>query len=439
MSRSVFGGAATSGIHTPHLKNTRDCETTELLRPKRVTLLMAQHIGAPAKPCVEKGQRVFVGTLVGEAQGFVSANIHASVSGEVSDITEVLTPTGARSQAVVIESDGLFERDGALKAPYVNGPQGLVEAARASGLVGLGGAGFPSHVKLSIPEGAEVDTLLINAAECEPYITSDYREMIESPKSIVNGVRTVREILELPRAIIAVEDNKPLAIEILTRFAAYKDIEVLPLKSSYPQGAEKVLITNATGRVVPAGKLPSDAGCLVMNVGSISFLSRYLESGMPLVNKRLTVDGDAVAKSCNMLVPIGTPVGDIIEAAGGWIADCERLLFGGPMMGTAIYDLETPVCKNNNALLALTKKQVSIPRENPCIRCGRCVEACPMSLSPVDIQLAYERGETEELGELGVMNCIECGSCTFVCPAKRSITQTMRLSKGELRKAAKKK
>lgn len=426
-------------IHVPHLKHTRDCETVELLRPERVTLLMSQHIGAPAQPCVEKGDKVYVGAAVGKAQGFVSADVHSSVSGEVKDIIELTTPTGARSKAVVVESDGLFEPDGEIKPPYVSDAKSLVAAIQHSGLVGLGGAGFPTHVKLSIPEGAEVDTLLINAAECEPYITSDYREMIEAPKSIVNGVRTVRDLLGLKRAIIAVEDNKPLAIEILNRFAAYKDIEIVPLKSSYPQGAEKVLITNVTGRVVPAGKLPSDAGVIVLNVGSVSFISNYLDTGMPLVNKRLTVDGGAVAKSCNLLVPIGTAVSDVIDAAGGYLGDCARLLMGGPMMGTALYDDSFPILKNNNAILALSAKEISIPRENPCIRCGRCVDACPMSLSPADIQLAYESADIAEVNALGTMNCIECGSCTFVCPAKRSITQTMRLCKGELRKAAKKK
>ena len=426
-------------IHVPHLKNTRDCETVELLHPERVTLLMSQHIGAPAQPCVEKGQRVYVGTPVGRAQGFVSADVHSSVSGTVEDITEITTPMGTRSQAVVVASDGLFESDPAIKPPYVNDAKSLVAAIQSSGLVGLGGAGFPTHVKLSVPEGAEVDTLLINAAECEPYITSDYREMIENPKRVVNGVRSVRELLGLKRAIIGIEDNKPLAIEILTRFAAYKDIEIASLKSSYPQGAEKVLITNVTGRVVPAGKLPSDAGVVVLNVGTVSCISNYLETGMPLVSKRLTVDGGAVAKSCNMLVPIGTPIKDVIDAAGGYLGDCARLLMGGPMMGTAIYDDSFPVLKNNNAILALSKKEISLPLEGPCIRCGRCVDACPMSLSPVDIQLAFENKDIASVSALGTMNCIECGSCTFVCPAKRSITQTMRLCKGELRKAAKKK
>ncbi|MEG0752019.1 MAG: electron transport complex subunit RsxC [Oscillospiraceae bacterium] len=439
MRNSLFRPLGVPSIRVPHLKNTRDCETTALLEPKQVTLLLSQHIGAPAKLCVEKGQKVYVGTLVGEAQGFVSANVHSSVSGVVAEIREVITPTGARVVGVAVDSDGEFTPDPSIRPPRVSDAETLVAAIAQSGLVGLGGAGFPTHVKLKIPEGANVDTLLINAAECEPYITSDYREMIEFPKRIVNGVRTVSELLGLSRAIIAVEDNKPLAVEILTRFAAYKNIEVVTLKSSYPQGAEKVLITNATGRVVPSGKLPSDAGVLVLNVGTISFISNYLETGMPLVSKRITVDGDAVARSCNMLVPIGTPIKDIIESAGGYLGECARLLMGGPMMGTALYSDEFPLLKNNNAVLALSPWQISLPKENPCIRCGRCGDSCPMSLSPVEIQQAYEVGDIASIGKLGAANCIECGSCTFVCPAKRSITQTMRLCKEALRKAAKKK
>ncbi len=428
-----------SSISVPHYKNTKDCITTELFHPKQVTLLLSQHIGKPAELCVEKGQQVFVGTPVGTASGFVSAAVHSSVSGTVSAITEVITPTGARATGVVVDSDGLFTREPNIQPPSVSNADELVKAVAASGCVGLGGAGFPTHVKLSIPKGASVDTLLVNAAECEPYITSDYREIIEFPKQIVNGMRTIRELLHLSRAVIAVEDNKPLAVEILERFAAYKDIEVVTLKSSYPQGAEKVLITNVTGREVPAGKLPSDAGVLVMNVTTVSFISAYLETGMPLVQKRITVDGDAVERACNMLVPIGTPIKDILEYCGTDMSKCAKLLMGGPMMGTALYSDNFPLLKNNNAILALSAAQTYVPKENPCIRCGRCVEACPMNLSPVEIQDAFERDDVETLQSYGVMNCIECGSCTFVCPAKRSITQTMRLSKGAVRKAASKK
>lgn len=413
--------------------------TSELLHPKQVTLLLSQHIGKPAVACVQKGDRVYVGTLVGRADGFVSANVHSSVSGTVSALTEIVNPMGARVQAVVVDSDGEFTPDPAIQPPAVEDAKQLVAAISQSGLVGLGGAGFPTHVKLSIPEGAQVDTLVINGAECEPFITSDYREMVENPKGIINGVRTVSNLLGLKKAVIAVEENKPLAIEMLTRFAQYKEIQVVSLPSTYPQGAEKVLITNVTGRQVPAGKLPADAGCVVLNAGTVSFIAQYLETGMPLVNKRITVDGGAVRKGCNLLVPIGTPIKDVIEAAGGYMGECKKLLMGGPMMGTALYTDDFPLLKNNNAILALSADQISVARDNPCIRCGRCVEACPMSLSPAEIQVSLENKDVEEMQSLGVMNCIECGSCSYVCPAKRSITQMMRLAKGEVRKAGSKK
>ncbi len=429
--------AAVRTIRVPHHKDTENCATKPLLRPAEVTLLMAQHIGAPAKVCVEKGARVFVGTRVGEAVGFVSADVHSSVSGTVKAITNVLTPTGQQSPAVVIESDGEFASDPALAPPEVTDAASLVEAVSHSGLVGLGGAGFPTHVKLSVPKGARVDTLVVNGAECEPYITSDYRTMLEDADALIDGALTVKKHLALSRVIIAVEDNKPAALALL-REKADGRYEVMALKSSYPQGAEKVLIANATGRVVPAGKLPSDAGVLVLNVGTAAFLHHYLKTGMPLVKKRVTVAGDAVAQPCNLFAPVGTPISELIKAAGGCAREPQKLLMGGPMMGTALYTDEFPLLKNNNAILALTSGSVNVSKDNPCIRCGRCVDTCPVRLAPAEIQVACDAHDVELMTALGALNCMECGCCTFVCPAKRSITQIMRLAKLEIRKAAKK-
>lgn len=439
MKKSFFSKAGIHGVAVPHRKYTQDSENTELIRPGRVTLLMSQHIGAPAVPCVKKGDGVYVGTLVGEAKGFVSANIYSSVSGTVADVADVVTAQGSHCQAVIVDSNGEFTSDPGLTAPEVTDAKSLIDAVRAAGLVGLGGAGFPTHVKLSLPEGSHVDTLLINAAECEPYITSDYREMIDFPERIIKGVQIIRDTLGLERAIIAVEDNKPQAIETLKRFAGYKNIEVVSLKSRYPQGAEKVLITNVTGRVVPAGKLPADAGCIVMNVTSVSSFANFVETGMPIVSHRVTVAGGAITNPGNYMVPIGTSISEVIEAAGGYSKDCARLLLGGPMMGNAIYDDSLPTTKTTNAVLALSADEMYVPVNGPCIRCGKCNDHCPVNLSPAEIQLAYECGDIQLVGNLGVNNCIECGSCSFVCPAKRSVTQTMRLCKAALRKEAAKK
>ncbi|MEA5051527.1 MAG: electron transport complex subunit RsxC [Oscillospiraceae bacterium] len=425
------------GVSVPHCKTTQDCATRPLLQPDEVTLVMAQHAGKPAVVCVEKGAAVCVGTKVGAADGFVSADIHSSVSGTVKAVTTVLTPTGLHAAAVVVESDGKFTPDPSIAPPSVHDAASLVEALSHSGIVGLGGAGFPTHVKLSVPQGAKVDTLIINGAECEPYITSDCRTMLEEADAVLDGALAVGKYLGLSRIVVAIEENKPDAIALL-REKANGRCEVLCLKSSYPQGAEKVLIYNVTGRVVPAGKLPSDAGTLVLNVGTAAAIAHYLATGMPLVSRRVTVAGDAVTDPCNLLAPVGTSIKALVDAAGGYAGEVEVLLMGGPMMGTALYTDDFPLLKNNNAILALTKNSTDLPKNEPCIRCGRCVDTCPMRLSPAEVQTAYEQHDVEMMNELGALNCMECGCCTYVCPAKRSITQTMRLAKLAIRKAAKK-
>ena len=421
------------GTHVPHHKETQDSVTRELISPPTVTLLMSQHIGAPAQPCVQKGDEVFVGTVVGRAQGFVSADIHSSVSGKVKDIIDFMLPTGNRCEAVVVESDGAFTPDPGLKPPVVTTAEELRDAVQRSGIVGLGGAGFPTHVKLAPPKDKVIDTLIINAAECEPYITSDYREMMESPESIIAGIELVKRLFSIPRAVIGIENNKPAAVELLRPLAAQHGIEVQVLRTDYPQGAEKVLIANVARRAVPMGKLPADVGVMMLNVGTVSAIYRYTQTGMPLVKKRLTVDGDAVGQRCNIWVPIGTPISYLIEQCGGFTADPEKLIMGGPMMGVALYTAEYPVQKNTNAILAF--EHVALTQNHPCIRCGRCLDACTMHLSPAEIQTYYETGDLEGAAKLSVLSCIECGCCTFVCPAKRPITQIMRVTKLELRKA----
>lgn len=421
------------GIRVPHNKGTKDCATRGLISPPFVVLPMSQHIGAPATPCVKKGDRVFVGTVVGRANGFVSADVHSSVSGTVREVSPFLMPNGARSEAVVIDSDGEFTPEPALRAPEVETAEQLSQAVAASGIVGLGGAGFPTHVKLSPPKNCVIDTLIINGAECEPYITSDFRGIVEEPESIVEGIKLVKRLLRIPRAVIALEDNKPEAAEILRPLLKESGIELLMLPTSYPQGAEKVLIANVTGRAVPVGKLPADAGVVVLNVGTVASIHKYVKTGMPLVSKRVTVDGDAVSEPCNIFVPVGTPVSFLIECCGGYKTPPKKLIMGGPMMGVALYSGDYPVQKNTNAILALS--QIELTGTNACIRCARCVDACTMRLSPVEIQTMYETGDLEGANALSVMSCVECGCCTYACPAKRPITQIMRLAKLGIRKA----
>lgn len=425
-----------SGVRVPRRKHTSGCETRVLPAGERVMIPLAMHIGAPAVPVVEKGQQVFVGTLIGKAASFVSANIHSSVSGVVEGIDKILFPDGEYKDIVIIKNDGEDRPDPSIQPPVVNNREDFVAAVAASGLVGLGGAGFPTHVKLTPPKGAVIDTLIINAAECEPYITSDYREMIEYPDSVVNGLVNTMNYMGISRAVIGIEGDKPEAIRIMSeKTASIAGVTVKKLRSRYPQGAEKMLIANTVKRAVPIGKLPSDVGCIVLNVGSLSFIDKYLKTGMPLVRRRLTVDGSAVKNPGNYNVPVGIKIKDLIENCGGYVGECRELLMGGPMMGTALYTDDFPVLKNNNGILALTRQEMCELPINPCIHCGRCAEHCPMNLSPVDIALAFDHGELDEAKKLNVMACIECGCCTFVCPAKRPLTQRMKMTKISIRKA----
>lgn len=432
------------GVHVPHKKSTQFFESEQLPVPAKVVIPMQQHIGAPCTPCVKVGDSVKVGQLLGDSQAFVSAPIHSSVSGTVTAIGQVLLASGQRSTTVEIATDGLQEVHESVKPPKVESLEDLVKAVRASGLVGLGGAGFPAAVKLSFGD-KPVDTLLINGAECEPYLTADFREMIEYCKEVMEGVDLLRKWLKVDRVIIGVESNKPSAIEILSRIAydevrdPENHVRVLKLKASYPQGAEKILIQACTGRRVPKGKLPLDVGCVVMNITSCAFIAKYLKTGMPLVSKRITVDGGAVLSPKNVVAPIGTPIADILAFCGGYKAEPRKLIMGGPMMGFALFDTAMPVLKQTNGLTVLTAAEVDESEPSDCIRCGRCVSVCPMCLQPTSIERATRTKDADELNRLSVMTCMECGSCAFICPAKRPLVQYMRLGKSVLRNAAPKK
>lgn len=444
MAKAVKGGVLRAvkkvrgGVKVAHHKNTAELEVVRIPTPSKVVIPMQQHIGAPCEPVVKVGDEVAVGQLIGDSDKFISAPIHASVSGKVTAIGEVKLPNGSVSKAVTIESDGEMRLWEGIKPPKVETREDLIKAVRDSGLVGLGGAGFPTHVKLNFPPDKNIDTLVVNAAECEPYITVDYRECMENSWDILSGVYALKELLGFKQVIIAAEDNKPEAFKVLGKIADHDadiddSVKLMVLESKYPQGAEKMMVQSATGRRVPPGKLPADVGCVVMNVASVAFISRYLKTGKPLVSRSLTVDGSAIAAPKNVRVPVGTDIGEIIDFCGGFKGEPCKILTGGPMMGLAIVDTDLPVLKQNNAILAFTADDAVLKPETDCIRCGRCVAACPMSLMPTNIVKAAKIKDVDALKRAGVTVCMECGSCAFACPAGKPLVQHMRLAKAILR------
>lgn len=444
MAKAVKGGVLRAvkkvrgGVKVAHHKNTAELEVVRIPTPSKVVIPMQQHIGAPCEPVVKVGDEVAVGQLIGDSDKFVSAPIHASVSGTVTAIGDIKMPNGSVSKAVTIESDGEMRLWEGIKPPKVETREDLIKAVRDSGLVGLGGAGFPTHVKLNFPPDKNIDTLVVNAAECEPYITVDYRECMENSWDILSGVYALKELLGFKQVIIAAEDNKPEAFKVLGKIADHDadiddSVKLMVLESKYPQGAEKMMVQSATGRRVPPGKLPADVGCVVMNVASVAFISRYLKTGKPLVSRSLTVDGSAIAAPKNVRVPVGTNIGEIIDFCGGFKGEPCKILTGGPMMGLAIVGTDLPVLKQNNAILAFTADDAVLKPETDCIRCGRCVAACPMSLMPTNIVKAAKIKDVDALKRAGVTVCMECGSCAFACPAGKPLVQHMRLAKAILR------
>lgn len=424
------------GIRLDHRKNTAEIESVVMPAPGIVCIPMLQHIGKPAMPIVKQGDNVFVGTLIAEADGNISTPMHASVSGTVKEIT-IKNLNGRPCECVVIESDGQMTPDPELKPFKILSSGDIAKAAGLCGLVGLGGAGFPTNVKLTPPEGKTIDTLIVNAAECEPYITSDYRECMENYNDVINGVYMLKSALDIERVIICVENNKPKAIEKLYAVATdHRDfndtVKLMKLPSKYPQGAEKVIIYSATGRKLPVGSLPGDIGCIVMNVTSIGALYRFISTGMPLVSKRITVDGDAVTEPKNIIVPIGTKISDILEFVGGIDEDACRITMGGPMMGVSVTDTDAVVEKRNNAILVMKNPKKTVT--TACIRCARCAAGCPMGLFPAKVETAYRMSKTDAFEKLNVSYCMECGSCSYICPAKRPLTEVMRIAKSELRR-----
>lgn len=426
------------GVSVSHNKNTAEMPVERMPIPSKVILPMQQHIGAPCTPTVKVGDIVSVGQVVGDSESFVSAPIHATVSGKVTAVGDVRLANGLITKGVTIESDGEMRMYEGIEPPVVTNKKELAQAVRQSGLVGLGGAGFPAHVKLNFPDDKKIDTLVINAAECEPYITVDYRECVENAENVLKGAELISNILGIEQVIIAIEDNKPEAFRIMKEIADRDNdsgdkIKLMTLASRYPQGAEKMMVLSATGRKVPPGKLPADVGCIVMNVASVAFVARYIETGKPLVSRSITVDGGAVVTPRNLRVPIGTNIGDIFDYCGGFKSEPRKIISGGPMMGIAICDTDAPICKQNNALLAFDDRKDLIKKERDCIRCGKCVDVCPMSLMPTLIERYAKIKDAEGLKNYNVNVCMECGSCAYCCPSGRPLVQYMRLAKQVLR------
>ena len=416
------------GIHVPHKKNTAHLPPVRLEPPKTVAIPMSMHIGRPAKPVVKRGDEVKVGTLIAEADGYISAPIHSSVSGKVQKIDEITIMNGSKVPCILIDSDGLQTPDESITPPGVHDLDSFIDAVKNSGSVGLGGAGFPTFVKFVTKDLSVFQEVVINAAECEPYITSDTRTMLDKTEYIFKGIEAIKKF------IIGIENNKPEAIANMKRLASQTDgVTVHVLPAMYPQGGEKVLVYNTTKKIIPKGGLPLDVGVIVINVTTLAFIAEYLETGKPLVEKCITVDGGAVRDPKNLVVPIGTTIADVLEMAGGLKTDPAKVLYGGPMMGIAVPSLDSPILKNTNAIIAMDAKEAKPPRTTPCISCGACINHCPLRLDPREIARAYKLANAEELEKLCVDLCMECGCCSYICPAHRPLVQTNKLAKAVLR------
>ena len=434
-------GKHLNSIKVSHEKHTASCETEIMAVPETVCISMSQHIGAPCQPLVKKGDYVKVGQKIGDTDAFVSAPIHSSVSGTVTGIDKYRSANGGYDTRVVIETDKKQTPWEGIKKPELTDFQSFVKAVRDSGLAGMGGASFPAHVKFNPKNLDEVDTLIVNGAECEPFITSDHRTMLEATQDIIDGALTIMKYMGMKQGFIGIEDNKQDAIAKLNKMLSEQHVENLktfPLQAKYPKGAERVLIYEVTGRRVDAGMLPADAGVVVSNVSSVAFLGQYFRDGMPLIKRRVTVDGNAVANPKNVMALFGTSVKDLVAFCGGYKKPPKKIIMGGPMMGRATISDEVSIIKNNNAILCFDAEQAYIPEETACINCGRCHAACPFNLAPMKFADAYKHKDVEALQELQIMQCMNCGSCSFVCPARRPLAFMNTLAKGLVKEAGKK-
>lgn len=426
------------GIHPDDMKLSAGSSIRELQVPTEVKIPVSQHIGAPAQPVVAVGDVVKVGQLIAQATGFVSANIHSSVSGKVKKIEDFVDANGYKKLGIVISVEGdewveTIDRTSAVRREVTMSPADIVKRVQEMGIVGMGGATFPAHVKLSVPAGKKCEALIINGVECEPYLTSDHRLMLEHGEEVLIGVKILMRALGVDQAYIGIENNKKDAIDNLTRLASsFEGITVQPLKLRYPQGGEKQLIDACIGRQVPSGKLPIDVGAVVQNVGTVYAIYEAVQKNKPLVERIVCVTGKPLREPSNFLVRIGTPVSDLIEAAGGMPEDCGKVIGGGPMMGRAFTRLDVPVVKGTSGITLMSVEDSKRKEVRNCIRCAKCVSVCPMGLQPFLMSTLAKLGRYDDLRANHVMDCIECGCCIFTCPSNRPILDYVRMGKARV-------
>lgn len=424
------------GVHPPENKLSAGSKIQALPIPEQVIIPLSQHIGAPATPVVQKGDNVKVGQLIAGASGFVSANIHSSVSGTVVSIDNITDAAGLSKPAITIQVEGdewIDDIDRSEKILNSNNltKEEIIKAITAAGIVGMGGATFPTQVKLTPPPGSKAEFLIINGVECEPYLTSDHRVMLEKAEEVLIGVQLLMKAIGVQRAIIGIENNKPDAIEHLKQLASKTiGIEICPLKLKYPQGGEKQLIQATTGRSVPSGGLPIAVGAVVQNIGTVLAVYEAVIKHKPLIERVVTVTGKSLARPGNYLCRLGTPISKLIEAAGGLPENTAKVIGGGPMMGRTIVNIDSPIMKGTSGILIISNKEAARKPVRECIRCGKCVSACPMGLEPYLLAKLSMFNLLERMEEEKVMDCIECGSCSFTCPSTRPLLDYIRLGKG---------